>query len=171
MINLRASLGSDVVAEAMRRAPEIMDQHAEAGLERAAQEIARTAKLETPKAHSTLADSIQVRRPARFRRVVTPGTNYADFVNEGTGIFGPHHKASGLMPNVRSLQDWIRVARISPRRGNMSERSLAFAIATSIARTGTRKDAFMDRAAEKGHDILEQRVAAELQLGLREVMA
>lgn len=170
MIRLNVTYGSDRIAAAMNRAPDVMDRYAEEGLDRAAQEVARIARQEAPKASTTLTDSINIRKPGRFTRIITPGTNYADFVNEGTGIFGPRHTPSDRLPPVQSLLDWIRVCRIAPRERNMSERALAFAIGAGIAKTGTRKNDFMDRAAKHGGEVASAAMQRSMQLGLAEVM-
>lgn len=170
MIRLNLTFGSDRIAEAMRKAPDALDAAAEKGLDAAAQEVARIAKQEAPKASTLLTDSIQVRRPGQFIRVITPGTNYADFVNEGTGIFGPNHSASGTLPPVQSILDWIRMRRIEPNTKGMSERGLAFLIASGIAKTGTRKNAFMDRAAAKSAVPANARFTQAMQLGLAEAL-
>lgn len=170
MITLHAKLGSDRMAEALHRAPGIIERYAEAGLDEAAAKIARTAKLEAPKASTVLTNSIKVRAPSRFKRIISPGTDYADYVNEGTGIYGPKHSASGKLPPVQSILDWIRWCRIKPRTEGMTEHALAFLIAHGIARKGTRKNAFMDRAAEKSGELALAAVNRQLDLGMAEAL-
>lgn len=171
MIRLNVSYGADRLAEAMHKAPETMDIAAERGLDAAAQEVTRTAKQEAPKSSTLLTNSIQWRRPGRFIRVIAPGTPYADDVDQGTGVFGPKGSASGKLPPVQSILDWIRIRRIAPRTQGMSDKALAYLIAHGIARTGTRKNPFMERAAEKSAEPARKRLLASVQLGIAEVLA
>ncbi len=170
MIALQVDFGPQRVTEAFQKAPSVMFSHAQRGLDRAAGRVTRAAKFEAPKAFSLLTNSITWRAPAPLTRVISAGTDYADFVNEGTGIFGPKHAPSGRMPPIQRLEDWVRVMRLRPRAAGMTEHGLAFVIGRKIAKTGTRANPFMDRAAEGTDELVHADVHRELEAGIAKVL-
>lgn len=90
--------------------------------------IARDARSNAPKAFSTLTNSIRGQMVDPLTGEVAPGVDYARMVEEGAG--------PGSRPPLQSLQDWIRVKRITPNDPAMDQRDLAFVMARSIAQRG-----------------------------------
>lgn len=170
MIAVQVDFGPKRVSEAFQKAPAIMLSHARRGLDVAAARISRAARFEAPKAFSQLTNSIIWRSPGPLIRVITAGTDYADFVNDGTGIFGPKHAASGHMPPIQRLDEWVRIMRLRPRTAGMTDHGLAFVIGRKIAKTGTKADPFMDRAADGTEELVHADVHKELEAGIGEVL-
>ena len=122
---------------------------------RGAQEVAREAKAKAPKAFSTLTQAIIATRESPGTHIVTAGTRYARYTEEGTG--------PGGIPPLQAMKDWIRVKRIVPRDPNMSQDQLAHVIRRSITRRGTPDQPFLRPAlADKIPRIRELVIAAIL---------
>lgn len=138
MTRLDLSIDSDRLRAAFRRAPERLRGELRQTLSRSALEIARSARRHAPKAHSILTNSINSRVTVRddlAEAIVFAGTDYARMVERGSG--------PGGRPPVRTLLRWLRVKRIVPHDPDMDQTDLAFALARSIARRGTRRHPFM----------------------------
>ena len=138
----------DFVIEQFRRAPATMTREVDRGVSRAAQEVAREAKRRAPKADSTLTNSIHAERKEMMDWLVGTSVEHGEYVETGTGLWGPNRHASGRMPPVHSLVDWIRRRRIVPDDPEMDDRDLAYVIGRSIARRGTPKQAYLEPAAD-----------------------
>ncbi|MEW6647193.1 MAG: hypothetical protein AB1450_08350 [Pseudomonadota bacterium] len=149
------------VLDAMRNTPRVMLKHLERGLDRAAHEVAREERRVTPKAFSTLTNSVQVLRTGRLERVIAPGVDYAPMVEEGTG--------PGGNPPQQTLVDWIRAKRIEPRDPTMDVEDLAFVIGRSIREKGTRPQPFAQPTHEKMQGRVVELVRQSAMDGLREV--
>lgn len=163
------SIQADTVVQALLRSPKTVAPHLVRALDRGAQELARDERRAAPKAFSVLAGGIQVLRETRFSRVVAPSANYAGAIEDGTGVFGPRQAASGKMPPVRSLLDWIKVKRIEPADPDMDIEDLAFVISRSIAARGTPPQPFVRPSLEAKTARLTQLMVAAAEAGLREV--
>lgn len=156
-----AHIDSAAVIAALRNMPQVMDKHLERGLDRGAHEVAREEKRAAPKAFTTLTNSINVLRTRPMERVITPGVDYAEMVEQGTG--------PGGNPPMQSLLDWIRVKRIEPRSPGMDLHDLAFVIGRSIREKGTRPHPFAAPTHQRMQDRVVELVRLSAINGLREV--
>ncbi len=142
MIELRAVIRDERVLEAFRRAPRAMERFIDQGLSRAGQEVAREEKRAAPKATSLLTNSIRAIRVSAWQQNIAPGVDYAPMVELGTGPGGG--------PSSRSILDWIKVQNIRARTPGIETRErLAFVIAASIRRHGTKAQPFAEPTAKK----------------------
>lgn len=139
-MTIRSSIRGDRIAGDLRDYPERVVRLMDNAARRGAVEIAREARANAPKAQSTLASSISVRRLAPGVHQVIVGADYGVFVEEGT--------EPGGFPPQRSIEDWLGVRNIEPNDPRMTREDLAFVIARSIARHGTPAQPFFDPAVE-----------------------
>jgi hypothetical protein len=146
-LDLRIDNGKLLVA--LNKAPELLNKNMGSAIQRIIQNVARTARINVPKAFSQLTNSILPVMVTPLHGEVRTGTNYAEAVERGTGIYGPSGRASGKMPPLDDLIAWINVKQIQPLDPAMDTRSLAFVIGRSIAKTGTRAQPFMGPAMEE----------------------
>lgn len=142
---------------AMQQAPQVMERAIEAKLWRGAEEVAREAKSDAPKAFSNLVNSIRADRIGPLHYQVVEGMNYGRPVEEGTR---PH------FPNPDALRPWVE--RVLGVRGPEA-RDKAFLIARTISRRGTRAQPYMQPAAESKTSRLFELVQQGVDEGLREV--
>ena len=136
------------------------------GLERGAREFARKARARAPKADSTLVNAILAHRDSDTEWTVAAGVEHGVYVERGTGDWGDYGRASGRMPPVESLHDWIKRKRIQPDDPDMSQWELAFLIARSIARSGTPPQPFMEPTIQEMRPRLRQLLEDSLVRGL-----
>ncbi|AWL12813.1 hypothetical protein HMF8227_02361 [Saliniradius amylolyticus] len=160
MLDLVISM-PDNVAEGLKKAPGILARHLSKGANRAAQETARKAKREAPKAESTLTNSIQVSPASRFSKLVGPQVGYAEHVVKDI-------QGQGAMPPVQSILDWIQVKGITPNNPDMEQKDLAFVIARSIKQRGTPAHTFIDDTREAMQDRVSQIMRGAAMNGLAE---
>ena len=142
---------------AIERAPEVMERAIDAKLWRGAEEVAREAKGNAPKAFSNLVNSIRAERIAPLHYQVVEGMNYGRAVEEGGK---PHGVGSD------KLIPWVE--RVLGVRGKEA-RDKAFLIARAIRRRGTRAQEYMKPAAEAKTSRLFELVNQGVDEGLREV--
>ena len=124
-------------ARAMAASPERLEREMSGAISRLVAEMARAARDKAPKATSLLTHSIAARMTGPLEGVVASGVDYARAAEEGTGLWGPHKQASGKLPPVENILDWVKVKHLTPDDPNMDEEDLAFLIARSIAARGT----------------------------------
>lgn len=159
MTDVRIEIDDRRLLQALRQTPERIMPRLEAALARGAMEIARAARRKAPKAFSTLTNSIRDFQvgPGHFR--ISPGVNYAPFVELG--------RAPGKVPGTRNgLREWVK------QKTGLSGAALdrrTFAVARSIARKGIRPRPFMAPAAEENADRVRELVRAAGEQALREV--
>lgn len=137
MTQMRLTIDYRQLEQALRRRPEQLVTELSRAIGRVIQEMARAARREAPKAFSTLVNAIKTAQPSPTLGRVVAGTDYARAVEEGTGIHGDQGQASGRMPPVQNIEDWLRVKGIQPRDPRHDLRDLAWMIAARIASTGT----------------------------------
>lgn len=142
---------------AIERAPQVLAKHIEPKLWRGAEEVAREAKGNAPKAFSNLVNSIRAERVDALHYQVVEGMNYGRPVEEGAA---PH----GV--NSAKLIPWVE--RVLGVRGKEA-RDKAFLIARAIRRRGTRAQEYMKPAAEAKTSRLFELVNQGVDEGLREV--
>lgn len=144
---------------ALERFPKLAATYIPEAIERSVVEMTRTAKELAPKAETLLTNSIQHAMGMRgFEGRVFSGVRHGRPVEKGTGIYGPEGVASGRMPPVQSILDWLKVKKITPNTPGMSEEDLAFLIARSIAVTGTAPQPYMQPAFDLHKDKTAQRI-------------
>jgi len=112
-----------------------------------------------PKSLSTLTNSIINERVASLFARIIARAGYAAAVEQGTG--------PGGSPPLEAIRRWIRVAQITPRNPDMSERDLAFVIRRKIRREGTPAQPFMAPAAETTRQRLARLLPRAAELGVR----
>jgi len=109
-------------------------------LRRLSQEGAREAKRHTPKAESTLTNSIRTKQQSASHHQIVADTHYAKYVEEGTG-------RGGWVPD-QTMMDWLDVKGITPDDEDMSIEQLVYLIQTKIFYNGTPAQPFMKPALE-----------------------
>lgn len=139
------------VERAFAVAPKVMERNLDRFLSRAAQEVAREDKAQSPKAFSTLTNSIRAEQAGFLHYRAVTGANYARAVSEG--------RPAGKMPGLSSgLMEWVKLR--TGLQGKELDRS-TFAIARAIGRRGIKPNAFETRTAQK----MESRVMALVRQG------
>lgn len=133
--------GDQQFRKALQQTPEALFKQLQKMVSRGGSEAAREQKRRAPKAQSTLVNSIRSIRDEDLSAIAAPNTDYAVFVNDGTG--------PGGFPSLQAIKDWIRVKGISPRNAKDDLDDLAYMISRSIARKGTQAQPFVDNTAEK----------------------
>ncbi|MCE5182368.1 MAG: hypothetical protein LLG15_11250 [Betaproteobacteria bacterium] len=150
---------SDKVDEAFRRAPVVMARALDRFLSRGAQEVAREMRVQTPKAFSTLTQSVRAEQVGFLHYRAITGVNYARDVEEG--------RPAGKMPGTGSgLMEWVRL------RTKLQGKDLAratFAIARAIGRRGIKLNPFAARTEEKMESRVIRLVREGAAAGLKEV--
>lgn len=158
-LTLTISPKPDLFARAVSESPARLTQEMGQAILRLVQEMARAARQKAPKATSLLTQSITPRLLSPLEGVVAAGVNYARMAEEGTGLWGPKKQASGQMPPVENILDWIKVKHIQPDDPDMDERDLAFLIARSIAVRGTPAQPYfaptVDEFGARGETLIE----------------
>jgi len=158
MSELRIEVDSRRVAEAIRRAPRLLESELHRALGRIGHDIARDAKAFAPKGGtSLLTNAINVRQPDISSVEVFAGVQYSTYVEKGT----PPH-----FPNVQHIQDWVEQAGLSPNTAGEDSRDVAWRIARSIAVAGTPAQPFMEPALEKNRANAGRRVNAAIDRAL-----
>ena len=161
MLSLEFDLADlEGAADAFDKAPAQLFKRLDQAVDRGANELAREAKRNAPKAHSHLVNSIRVQRDEDLARIVGPNMDYGPYVEQGSG--------PGGKPPRQSILDWIRVKGIQPNQPNMTQASLAFVISRSIARKGIEPQPYMTPAAEDSRDRVHELVSKAVTLALRE---
>lgn len=155
--SISISIDSQRVREAFSRAPQAMERAIDVKLARGAEEVAREAKHNAPKAFSNLVNSIRAERIDALHYQVAEGMNYGRAVEEGGK---PHGVGSD------KLIPWVE--RVIGVRGKEA-RDKAFLIARAIRRRGTRAQPYMQPAAEAKTSRLFALVNQGVDEGLREV--
>jgi hypothetical protein len=122
---------------------------------RGAEEVARTGKENAPKAFSNLTNSIRAERVESMHFQVSENMNYGRAVEEGGR---PH------WVNSEKLVPWVE--RVLGLR-DKDARSTAFRIARAIAMRGTRKQPYMQPAAESKAARVHELVLAGVEQGSR----
>lgn len=181
MLALRVVMDDARVRAALRAAPDRLRQAVDTALARGAEEMARAARAQAPKSLSTLTQSIRVDKVEDLHYTVTPGVNYARFVEEGTG---PAAGQPRYYPNPDNLRQYLETTprargfewakrgsgKREAQRYDLWHRSRAFA--WWIYQHGTRAQPFMrpafDATAERVRALVEaslSRAATEIGHG------
>ncbi|MDH5393957.1 MAG: hypothetical protein OEY11_12280 [Gammaproteobacteria bacterium] len=130
----------------------------------------RSARRKAPKAMSVLTNSIFATMALDgLGGEVTPGVDYAEAVEDGTGLWGPDKTASGKMPPIESIEDWIKVRRVVPDQPHMDTRDLAFVIARAIAARGTAPQPYLQPAFDEERPAGEKRIYRGIKKAVREL--
>lgn len=126
---------------------------------RGAEEVARTARINAPKAFSNLTNSIRSSQLAPLHFQVSENVKHGRAVEEGSR---PHGVDS------RKLIPWVETVL---GLHDKDARSVAFLIARSIALRGTRWQKYMQPAAETEMWRVRELVLAGVEHGSREAFA
>ncbi len=143
------------LVRAFKKAPAVMMRSIDRKLGRGALEVAREAKIKAPKARSLLTNSIRSSRVRLGEYLISAGTNYAGYVEEGT--------RRGGWPSKQVLAVWMSARGI--------DASLNFVIARAIYRKGTREQPYMAPALNDKTSRVMALVRQGVKDGLREVAA
>lgn len=149
---------SQLVA-ALHLAPQRLAAELDRAISRSLLEMARTAKRNAPKAHSTLANTIHHQMLSSFEGEITAGVNYARYPEEGT--------PPQPLPPDQSILDWIKVKNIQPNDPTMTQADLAYVIARSIAARGTPPQPYAEPAFEEHKADTERRISEGILRALR----
>lgn len=172
---LEITFESKKLIAAMMRAPNELEKHMNRAIHRAVLQMAGSARKNAAELDTTgqLKQSIQVKRPTPLEGIVAPGAEYAQAVEQGTGIYGPHGVASGKMPtpglDIKGVLDWVRGKRLTPDDPNMDREDLAWVIARSIARRGTPAQPFLAPAFEENRRRAEKLIESAIDAALRDI--
>lgn len=139
--------------------PDAVARAVEPRLWRGAEEVARTAKINAPKAFSNLTNSIRADRIEPLHFQVSQGVNYGRAVEDGSA---PH----GV--NSEKLVPWVE--RVLGASGKEA-RDKAFLIARAIRRRGTPAQPHMQPAADSGRDRVLELVLQGVDQGIKESFA
>ena len=163
-MSLRLSIEIDQgnLLAAVKRVPVALKKHSERAISRIVQNIARSARRRAPKATSQLTQSIRGKRINALSGIIGAHTRYAKAVERGS--------LPGGFPPLDDLVQWIRVKNIQPRDSEMSDRDLAYVIARSIARKGTKPQPYMEPALEAHRQKAAQRMNAAINAALQEAV-
>jgi len=154
----------------MLKAGPVFKKHVGPPVHRTLLHMGRAARRNAPKASSQLTNSIfEQMGPDGLSGIVSSGKNYAQAAEEGSGLWGPEKTASGKMPPVESIEDWIRVRRITPDEPWMDERDLAFVIARSIAARGTPAQPYLKPAYDNEKAPGTRRIFRGIKKAVREL--
>ena len=167
---------------AIQRAPDVIVRHAEQGLERGADEMARAARDNASRRDwlGTLRNSIHVEHPASLHYVVATGVNYARAVEEGTGPAAgqaPYFPDwTALIPYVKSkaVRGGERLKKAGSNARFFQEREFenrAFQLARYISHHGTKPAPYMKPAMTEKDARVRQLVRHAVPAGAREVFA
>ncbi len=72
-----------------------------------AQEVWRGFKIEAPVAHGRLAGSFNLKKNDDFEYVIQSGVEYARYVAEGTGLYGPNKTEIVIEPKVKECLHFV----------------------------------------------------------------
>lgn len=160
-IGVTIEINDAQVMSSWRRAPQVMAQHVNSGLDKAGMVMAEAAKARLRRngsmGFSTLMDAIRPTSPAPFVREVRPGVKHAAFVEFGT-------KASGKLPAVRPLSEWIRI-----KSGGSDYRDRGWALAQHIKRHGTKAHPFLQPSFQENESKLMSIIRASVASGMAAV--
>jgi len=159
MTSLTIRVDDKAFRRGMRLAPKEVSRAVDLALGRAAQEVARDARINTPKAFSHLTQSIHVSKPSPLVRMVSAGVRYAHDVEFG--------QPPGRMPRRANILAWMKVKKIAQSTRLPRQKSIAFLIARSIKRHGTKKQPFMQPALDKNRARIVKLVDDGVAAGLR----
>lgn len=109
-------------------------------LDRGAQEIAREARRNAPKAFTTLTNSIRAEQVGELHFFIAPGVNYAPWVEGGRMPMRKTGTQNGLL-------EWIRL-KVAPGASGKELDRLGYVIARAIGRRGIQPQPFMQPAFE-----------------------
>lgn len=154
-------------ARAWAASPQRLEREMNGAITRLVAEMARAARDKAPKATSVLTNSITSRMLSPLEGVVAAGVDYARMAEEGTGVWGPQKQASGKMPPVQNILDWVKAKHLTPDDPNMDEEDLAFLIARSIAVRGTPSQPYFQPTVNE----FGQRGEALMSAGIDRVLA
>lgn len=156
MPSLTLQIDADNLHKAFLKAPGTLQRNLERAISRIMAEMARSARGYAPKSFSNLVNSIRAKRINALEGIVAPGINYAQMVEEGTGIYGPTGIATGKLPPVDSIEDWVVLNRIGS--GDVDSLDMAWMVARKIAATGTRPQPFLQPAIDDNKARAESRI-------------
>ena len=150
MTALALEFDSTRLQQAMLAARNQLEKALDRVISRGVLTMARTAKREAPKAHSTLTNAIHSEHPSPLEGRVVAGVNYGQYAADDTDPQG--------VPPEQSILDWIQVKGIEPDDPTMDEEDLAYVIARSIAVHGTSPNPYHERAFDQHKGELEKRM-------------
>jgi len=168
MHSMQLIIDADSLQQAILKSPGKLQQNLNKAITRTVQEMARSAKGHAPKAFSTLVQSIRAKKISALEGVVAPGVNYAQAVEQGTGIYGPAGKASGKFAPIESILDWVKVIGIQPSETGQTQEEVAWLINRKIAVTGTKPQPYMQPAYDDNKQRAEIRINRAIEKAITE---
>lgn len=152
-MEVRIAIDDTAVRRGFERFPRQMVAAIDPALARGAEEIARAARGNAPKAFSILTNSIRAERVGEMHYRAATGTNYARPVEEG--------RAPGKMPGTANgLMEWVK--QKTGLDGKDLDRT-AFLIARAIGRKGIKASRYAERSVEDNGE----RIVANVQAAAR----
>lgn len=158
-VEMKINVNQQQLLLAFQRAPDTLKKNMSQAISRIVAGITRTARINAPKAFSTLTQSIIGRRLSPLHGEVVAGVNYAEYVEDG--------RKPGKMPPPENIFDWLVVKNIHPEDPHMDTGDLAWAIAQSIAREGTKPQPYLKPALDSHHADAVKRVDAAIEKTLQ----
>jgi hypothetical protein len=150
----------------LRNFPALIERYLKPALDDSAQEIARKAKRNVREnqsmAYSHLIKTIgSAIYGGGLEAVISAGTNYAHYVEEGT--------RGGGYPNQQTILDWMNKKGIRPNNPQTSQTELAYLIARTIVFHGTHAKPFMKPAYELEKTPTINRLNEAIRQAIREI--
>ena len=173
-MELKVAIDDKTLQEAFARAPQRMERALDEGLSRAAEEVARAAKLKAPTLFSSLVNSIRAVQEGRLHYAVYPAVSYAAAVEQGTrpGNMPPPEHLMGFIRSRGGYRGNLGKPGSPKRRRQMDEiRDRAGALAAHIKKHGTKAHPFMAPALSENESRLRQMIRMKLWAEAREVFA
>lgn len=165
MSKMELVIDADRLMQAILQQPQKLQKNLDHAITRVLYTFARAARDKAPKAFSTLTNSIGITREGPLSGAVGPAVDYGAAVELGTGVYGPGGSASGRMPPVQNIRDWID--RLHIGSVNYADpNDLAWAIAKSIARGGTPPQPYMAPAFEENKERAERLIDVAIAASL-----
>lgn len=139
-LEIQSRVAAQALMKAAGLAPEKLDQ----AVQRAAIETSDRIRGQDdfPTASAQLRNSIYPEQNGPMAWLVSPHTNYAEYVHDGTD-------GGGFAP-FTDLLTWVKQKRIQPRNPEWSLEDLTFAIQRKILQRGTPKQPFVQKVADTG---------------------
>ena len=171
MANMELIIDSDALQAAILKAPDRLEKNLKQAITRSVRETARSARSHAPKAFSTLTQSIRSKMVSPLEGLVAPGVNYAEAVEQGTGVYGPAGQASGKFAPIENIIDWVKLVGIQPTEPDMDQVDVAWLINRKIATTGTKPQPYMQPAYDENREKTERRISQAIDRALDDTVA
>lgn len=137
---------ADDLSSAMRRSPAVVNAKLNKWVNRTSARAERQSKQEVPVDDGPLQSSIRTDASGTLSATVAPHKDYAPFVHDGTGLYGPRKKL------ITPTKGKVFATKVNPGFGTPNKGGW-YIIGKSIK--GQKPNPFMDRAYKKVKPIVD----------------